>query len=108
MKCWFCKTDLGEPHYHDEPVPVLLRCTNCPTEVEYLFGLGSKVYRATFGCIYHGQTYVACIVPDNENIKFFIYRTEGNLWFPALKTKNIPNVTPSNIRNKVALYLVFS
>jgi hypothetical protein len=107
MKCWYCKTYLGEPHYHGQPAPVLLHCTDCPTEVEYRFGSQAKVDQVIFSSTYHGQTYLVCIEPERE-LKFSIYKVEGNLWFPAVRVKTIPNVNPSNIRNKIATYLVFS
>ncbi len=107
MKCWYCKTYLGEPHYHGQPAPVLLRCNNCPTEVEYRFGGKSEVYRTTFSCSHNDKKYTVCIEPDEE-MKFVLYNEQGNLWFPVVKSTSIPNINPTNVEEKVRTYLVFS
>lgn len=112
MKCIYCNTELGKPYYHGAPYPVSLRCNDssggkCPTEVEYRFGASAQVYRISFYCNHNDKLYNVSI--DAEEVFVFnIFHIKGNLAYPVVRTKSVPNITPFNVKEKLPLYLALS
>lgn len=107
MKCWYCRTNLGSPYYHGVPAPVILVCEECPSAVEYYFGLNETVYRAVYGCTINDKKYSIYIEPE-EDMKFSLYHIRGNLAFPIVRSETVPNINPTNVEEKVRTYLIFS
>jgi hypothetical protein len=107
MKCYFCQYELGEPFYHGAPAPVMLTCENCPWFVKYYFGDKKIVYEYNFNTLLNGKLYELSFCPKNQP-SFILYEAKGNLQFPVFKLNQLPNITPTNSKEKLKSYLVFS
>lgn len=112
MNCQFCHKDLGKPNYHGCPAPIILACNNCPCEVTYYFyteGIGSQfkehVYLIEWQCMWKKQLHIISL---NLVRNDFTLLKSQDFDKTILSLNHIPNITPTNMQEKLKLYLLFS
>lgn len=115
MRCLFCQTELGEPYRQAIPNANVLTCYACPKTVEYYFDQVAKdgewiprMFEYKLYARIKDTQYELAFRPDDQFPRFYLYKVEGNLRFPIFWLKQIPDLTPSNVRDKLPTYILFS